>query len=115
VQAALIVALMAVVASAIHAPHWPEMLFGMHQSTGMAERSMTGAALHTAEASAEEVWCSVEAVTTVLFQVLLTMLATGVVQTIAVLAQAIWLVPSRTKPPPLVGARLRATLQVFRN
>jgi hypothetical protein len=51
----------------------------------------------------------------VLFHVLLTMLATGVVQTIAVLAQAIWLVPSRKKPPPLVGARLRATLQVFRN
>jgi hypothetical protein len=121
VQAALIVALVAVAASAIHVPHWPEMLFGMHESTGMAEDSMLpdtkGAAFHAAEAAAAEVWCSVEAVTRVLFQLLLTLtlLVTSLLFTIPLLAQATGLLPSRTKPPPLVGGRLRATLQVFRN
>ncbi|MDQ6675386.1 MAG: hypothetical protein M3069_32415 [Chloroflexota bacterium] len=115
----LIVALVALAASAIHAPHWPGMLFGMHEPTGMAANSMvpgpTGAAFHTAEASAKEVWCSVEAVAPALFQVPLTLLATGLVLAITVLAPTIGLIPSRTKPPPLVGSRLRATLQVFRN
>jgi hypothetical protein len=119
-QAVLIVALLAVAASAIHAPHWPEMLFGMHGSSGIAEHSMVpgppGAAFHTAEASsAEEIWCSVEAVAPALLQVLLTLVTTGLVLAIALVAQAIGLVPSRTKPPPLFGARLRASLQVFQN
>jgi hypothetical protein len=118
-QVVMIVVLVAVAASAIHAPHWPEMLLGMHESTGMVEHSLlpgpTGAAFQTAEASADEVWCSIEAVAPALVQVLLWLFATGLVLAIAVVAQAIGLEPSRTKPPPLFGARLRATLQVFRN
>jgi len=115
VPALLIVALIALTASATHAPHLPELLLGLHHRAAMVDQGVASVVLVTALGTGEEVWCSVEAVAPAVFHVLLMLTVTSLLFTIVVAGHGVWSLPNRTKPPPLVGRRLRATLQVFRN
>ncbi len=121
-MAIFVLATVSIAASATHAPHLAELLSGMHapahdQATLSHADSLSGPRLATADMSLEEVWCEVVGVAPpsphpLVLQVGATAL---LARTVVLVAQRVWAPDSRTKPPPLVGARLRATLQVFRN
>ena len=120
----LAVVALAVLATATHLPHLPGLLPGLQSSSHGAsalvcgsDGSMDRPEWAATSASSEEVWCSVEGVLPAAPHAVLGLLAAGAV-VLAVLAAthlARTAAAARTKPPPLVGARLRAALQVYRN
>jgi hypothetical protein len=116
----LVVAAVAVVASATHAPHLPELLGGMH-APAPTEHGVMASPVDAApsfarpDTAVQEVWCAVIALTPSTAQSPIPHTAAAIVLSLVLLAQPAWSPGSRTRPPSLRGARLRATLQVFRN
>jgi hypothetical protein len=117
----VLLAALGLAASSTHAPHLPELLGGMHPPQLPGHSSMEpargAAAPHLAAADTvmHEVCCAVVGLTPTTAQLLFLQLAATVLLACAFGARRAWSPASRTKPPPLAGARLRATLQVFRN
>jgi len=117
---AFVVAL-AITASSTHALHLPELIGSMRVGQGAEHQQMSADAESTprydsAEAPIHEIWCSVEALApTATNQLFVLQVWTAVLVALAWCAQCAWSTAYRTKPPPLIGARLRATLQVFLN
>ena len=111
----LLLAGLAVVASATHAPHLPELLLGLHGAAGMAERGVRSVVVEQADTSADELWCSVMALPPVTRQALPMLAAASTLLAAIRAARPVSSTRNRTKPPPLVGGRLRAALQVFLN
>lgn len=114
----------ALVASATHLPHLPQILLGLHPSLVAGHATMLEQALGAAvgltatsvaaEQPSDEVWCSVEGLVPD-GQPLLVVAASVALLGVALVVGQSHRPPRRTKPPPLAGARLRATFQVFRN
>lgn len=117
----LALGLLAVVASSTHALHMPEFLLGMgmHHDPAQVERttapSGSSIAFVAAELSMDEIWCSVEAVQPTLAALVLALIATWFLGGDGLLIEHAWSPGRRTRPPPVVGARPRAALQVYRN
>jgi hypothetical protein len=111
----------AVAASGTHALHLPELFGAMHASElaqhddVMATPMVATPAAAAADAAVHEMWCAVVALPPVTIKALVLQTAAALLFSLALGAQAAWSPGSRTKPPPLLGTRLRATLQVFRN
>ena len=116
--ACAIVVVIAVVASATHLLHLPDVLPNAHKAAGMSridsmDPSLVG--LRGTEVSSEHPYCSVEG--------LLPPSATALPLSGAFCAPSrlqleqseAWVYALRPQPPPMLGARLRATLQVYRN
>ena len=116
----VLTAALALAASSTHAPHLPELLGGMHtpqlagRDTMMPAQVEAAPRFAAADAAMQEVWCAVVGLAPTT-QLLFLQIAATVLLTVAFSAQRASSPGSRTKPPPVAGARLRATLQVFRN
>jgi hypothetical protein len=117
---AFVVAL-ALAASSTHALHLPELIGSMRVGQGAEHQQMSADADNTprydaTDAPIHDIWCSVEALApTATNQLLVLQVWTDALVVLAWCTQCAWSTVYRTKPPPLIGRRLRATLQVFLN
>jgi hypothetical protein len=111
-----------VTASSTHALHLPELMGGMHVAQLDREAGLDGQETQvprfaSGDALVHEVWCAVVGLAPQPAQPVLIQQAASAVTllSLAALTLVAWPFASRTRAPPLAAARLRATLQVFRN